>query len=39
MKDWDFEPQFSDDYFQFQPPAGSDVMEFLVTSEMEANDE
>ncbi|MHC4771249.1 MAG: DUF2092 domain-containing protein [Planctomycetota bacterium] len=39
MKDWDFQPQFSDDYFQFQPPAGSDVMEFLVTSEMEANDE
>ena len=39
MKDWDFEPQFSPDYFQFQPPAGSDEMEFIVTSEMEANDE
>jgi len=39
MKDWDFQPQFSDDYFQFQPPAGSDEMEFIVTSEMEANNE
>jgi len=39
MKDWDFQPQFSPDYVQFQPPAGSDEMEFIVTSEMEANDE
>ncbi len=39
LKSWDFQPQFSNDYFQFQPPAGSDEMEFLVTSEMEVNNE
>jgi hypothetical protein len=39
LKSWDFEPQFSNDYFQFQPPAGSDEMEFLVTSGMEVNNE
>jgi hypothetical protein len=39
LKDWDFQPQFSADYFQFQPPAGSDEMEFLSDTEMEANDE
>ena len=39
LKDWDFKPQFSKDYFKFQPPAGSDEMEFLVTSEMEVNNE
>ena len=39
LKDWNFEPQFPKNYFEFQPPAGSDVMEFLATSEMEANDE
>ena len=39
LKDWDFQPQFPDDYFQFQPPAGSDEMEFLVNSEMEVNNE
>jgi hypothetical protein len=37
LNSWDLKPEFSDDYFQFQPPAGSDEMEFLVTSEMEVN--
>ncbi len=31
LKDWNFQQQFSKNYFQFQPPAGSDEMEFLVT--------
>lgn len=39
LNSWDFQPQFSNDYFQFQPPVGSDEMEFLVTSEMEVNNE
>jgi len=39
LDSWDFQPQFSNDYFQFQPPVGSDEMEFLVTSEMEVNNE
>jgi hypothetical protein len=39
LNSWDFQPKFSNDYFQFQPPAGSDEMEFLVTSEMEVNNE
>ena len=39
LKSWDFQSQFSNDYFQFQPPTGSDEMEFLVTSEMEVNNE
>jgi hypothetical protein len=39
LKSWDFQPQFSNDHFQFQSPAGSDEMEFLVTSEMEVNNE
>jgi hypothetical protein len=39
LTNWDFQPQFSNNYFQFQPPPGSDEMEFLVTSEMEVNDE
>ncbi|MCP4260131.1 MAG: DUF2092 domain-containing protein [Planctomycetes bacterium] len=39
LNSWDFQPQLSNDYFQFQPPAGSDEMEFLGTSEMEVNNE
>jgi len=39
LQSWDFQPQFSNEYFQFQPPAGSDEMEFLVTSGMEVNNE
>ena len=39
LNSWDFQTQYSNDYFQFQPPAGSDEMEFLVTSEMEVNNE
>jgi hypothetical protein len=39
LKSWDFQPRFSKNHFQFQPPAGSDEMEFLVTSEKEVNDE
>jgi hypothetical protein len=39
LNSWDLKPEFSDDYFQFQPPAGSDEMEFIVTSEMEENNE
>ena len=39
LSSWDFQPQLSNDYFQFQPPVGSDEMEFLVTSEMEVNNE
>lgn len=39
LRSWDFQPQFTDDYFEFKPPAGSDEMEFLVSSEMEVNDE
>ena len=39
LNSWDFQPQLSNDYFQFQPPVGSDEMEFLVTSEMEVNNE
>ena len=39
LKSWDFQPQVSNDYFQFQPPVGSDEMEFLVSSEMEVNNE
>ena len=39
LKSWDFQPQFSNDHFKFQPPAGSDEMEFLVTTEKEVNNE
>jgi hypothetical protein len=39
LNSWDFQPKFSNDYFQFQPPDGSDEMEILVTSEMEVNNE
>jgi len=39
LSSWDFQPKFSDDYFKFQPPKGSDEMEFLVTSEVEVNNE
>ena len=39
LSSWDFQPQLSNDYFQFQPPVGSDEMEFLITSEMEVNNE
>jgi hypothetical protein len=39
LNSWDFQPKFSNDYFQFQPPAGSDEMEILVTSEIEVNNE
>jgi hypothetical protein len=39
LKSWDFEPRFSNDHFNFQPPTGSDEMEFLTTSEKEVNNE
>ena len=39
LKDWDFEPQFSNNFFKFQPPAGSDEMEFLEIPEMETDNE
>lgn len=39
LKSWNFQPKFSNDYFQFQPPTGSDEMEFLVTTEKEVNNE
>lgn len=29
FSNWDFQPRLSDHYFEFDPPAGSDPMEFL----------
>jgi hypothetical protein len=33
LSNWDFRPGFSDHYFEFQPPPGSDSIEFLPTQE------
>lgn len=33
LSNWDFRPGFSDHYFEFQPPPGSDSIEFLPTRE------
>ena len=36
---WNFQSELAKDYFKFIPPEGSDEIEFLVNSEMEANNE
>ena len=33
LSHWDFRPEFSDQYFEFRPPPGSDWIEFLPTEE------
>jgi len=35
MSAWDFDPRLSDHYFEFEPPAGSDEIEFLPTVQQE----
>jgi len=39
LREWNFKPRFPDDYFQFKPPAGSDEMEFVSSSNMEVQGE
>jgi len=34
FSNWDFQPRFSDHYFEFEPPAGSAPMEFLPVQEL-----
>ena len=33
--DWDLAPRLSKHYFDFQPPAGADLVEFLPTQSVE----
>jgi len=35
LSDWDFNPRLSDHYFEFEPPSGSDQIEFLPTQQQE----
>ena len=35
FSDWDFQPRLSDGYFAFDPPVGSDPMEFLPAQHLE----
>ena len=35
LSDWDFQPCLSDHYFRFQPPKGSDEIEFLAIPSVE----
>ncbi len=32
LSNWDFQPGFSDGYFEFRPPAGADSIEFLPSA-------
>ena len=32
LSNWDFQPGFSDGYFEFRPPAGADSIEFLLSA-------
>jgi hypothetical protein len=36
LSGWDFQPRFSDHYFQFHPPEGADEVEFLPIPQGEA---
>lgn len=39
FKSWNIKPQFSNNYFHFQPPVGSDEIEFLITTKKDASNE
>jgi len=39
LRNWDFQPQFAENDFRFQPPAGADQMGFLIIPETEVNND